>query len=220
MNSVVATKPRLGFAGIGWIGKNRLDAIMKNNFTEIHGIHLTFHNAYGPDKSWYHDPALSGGGCLMDLGIHLIDLLFWLFDDPLVTDIHSNFFQKGKRLHRIENAVEDYAACQMVLNGHTVVQLSCSWFLPAGKEAIIEASFYGENGGVAFRNVKGSFYDFVAERFYGTTTETLVTPPDDWGGRAAILWVEALVHRKKFNPEAQTYVKVAQVLDTLYQHGA
>jgi nucleoside-diphosphate-sugar epimerase len=27
------------------------------------------HNAYGPDKPWFQDPALSGGGCVIDLGI-------------------------------------------------------------------------------------------------------------------------------------------------------
>src|SRR5690554_6240294 len=33
---------------------------------------LVFHNAYGPDKPWFYDRNLAGGGCLMDLGIHLI----------------------------------------------------------------------------------------------------------------------------------------------------
>jgi predicted dehydrogenase len=32
---------------------------------------LVFHNAYGPDKPWFRDPALSGGGCVIDLGTHL-----------------------------------------------------------------------------------------------------------------------------------------------------
>ncbi|HEY8945243.1 MAG TPA: Gfo/Idh/MocA family oxidoreductase, partial [Polyangiaceae bacterium] len=38
---------------------------------------LVFHNAYGPDNRWAQDPALAGGGCLMDLGVHLIDALLW-----------------------------------------------------------------------------------------------------------------------------------------------
>lgn len=183
---------------------------------EIYGIHLTFHNAYGPDKPWYHDPVLSGGGCLMDLGIHLVDLLFWLLDKPVVTDLHSRLFHKGKLLQS-RHAVEDYAVAQMVLNNKTAVQLTCSWNLPAGRDAIIEASLYAENGGVAFRNQHGSFYDFVAERFSGTATETLAAPPDAWGGRAAVRWAEDLAQGKQFDKSAQTYVEVARVLDAIYQ---
>ena len=183
----------------------------------IYGVNLTFHNAYGPDKAWYLDLALSGGGCLMDLGIHLVDLLFWLLDQSVVTEVRSHFFRQGRRLHHRKEGVEDYAACQWMLNHTTAVQLSCSWFLPAGQEAVIEVRFYGENGGVAFRNINGSFYDFVAERYHGTATETLATPPDDWSERAAARWAEALAQGQTFNPEAQTYVAVAQVLDQLYQ---
>ena len=48
------------------------------------------------------------------------------------------------------------------------MQLACSWRLPAGRDAVIEAAFYGTGGGAALRNVDGSFYDFGAERFEGT----------------------------------------------------
>src|SRR4051812_5297667 len=31
-------KPRLGFLGVGWIGRNRMEAIAKSGFAEIAGI--------------------------------------------------------------------------------------------------------------------------------------------------------------------------------------
>ena len=37
----------------------------------VFGVDVTFHNAWGPDKPWFHDPRLSGGGCVVDLGVHL-----------------------------------------------------------------------------------------------------------------------------------------------------
>jgi hypothetical protein len=42
-----------------------------------------------------------------------------------------------------------------------VAQLACSWKLAAGRDAIIEATFFGSRGGVKFRNVNGSFYEFI-----------------------------------------------------------
>ena len=34
---------------------------------EIFAAELAFHNAYGPQKPWFYDSTLSGGGCVMDL---------------------------------------------------------------------------------------------------------------------------------------------------------
>lgn len=191
--------------------------ISSGDLGNIYGVQLTFHNAYGPDKAWYYDKTLSGGGCLMDLGIHLIDLLFWMLDEREIYDLSSQKFYKGQRLKEEDQVVEDYAVAQFCTGNETSVQLSCSWNLPAGKNAIIEASFYGENGGVSFRNVEGSFYDFVAERYTGTSTEILAGPPDDWSGRAAVEWSKKLNKENRFDPEAETYIDVAHALDLIYQ---
>ncbi len=44
----------------------------------VYAAELTFHNAYGPDKPWFTRRSQSGGGCLIDLGTHLLDLVMWL----------------------------------------------------------------------------------------------------------------------------------------------
>jgi hypothetical protein len=97
-----------------------------------------------------------------------------------------------------------------------VITLACSWNLPAGRDAIIGASFYGKGQGAALRNVNGSFFDFSAERYRGTTAETLAAPPDDWGGRAAADWARRLAAGEHFAPEAERFVDVAKVLDRIY----
>lgn len=183
----------------------------------IYGINLVFHNAYGPDKTWYKNPQLSGGGCLMDLGIHLIDLLYWIFDNPNLKHHQSHIFHQGKADFDQTAQVEDYAVAQCVMNNQTSVQLSCSWFLPAGTDCIIEATFYGENGGLAFKNINGSFYDFQATRFYGTNSEILTSPPDKWEGKAAVNWAEELLRGNKFDREAYKYVSVARELESFYE---
>ena len=177
---------------------------------------LTFHNAYGPDKAWFYDPALSGGGCVMDLGVHLVDLALWTFDFPGVTGVRSRLYAAGEPLTPGGGRVEDYAVAELDLADGGVVRLACSWKLQAGCEAVIEAAFHGLNGGAAFRNLGGGFYDFAAELRRGTTREPLAEPPDPWGGRAAARWAEQLAVGARFDPEAERLVEVAGVLDRIY----
>jgi len=175
---------------------------------------LVFHNAYGPDKPWFYDAALSGGGCVMDLGVHLVDLALWMLDFPEVERVESTLLATGAPL--APGAVEDYAVASLTLAGGASVRLACSWRLPAGCEAEISAAFYGRSGGAALRNVDGSFYDFAADRFSGCTRERLASPPDAWGGRAAQDWARRLSAGARFDPAAERLVDVARVLDRIY----
>jgi predicted dehydrogenase len=180
----------------------------------IYAVDLVFHNAYGPDKPWFYDPGLSGGGCVMDLGVHLVDLALWSLNFPRVTSVSSKLLAGGKSLSA--DTVEDYAVATLELDTGALVRLACSWKLQAGREAEISAAFYGTDGGAALRNVAGSFYDFTAERFSGTSAETLASPPDEWGGRAAADWAARLAAGERYDPSAARLVEVAAVLDRIY----
>ena len=183
---------------------------------EVHAIDLVFHNAYGPDKAWFYDPRLSGGGCVVDLGVHLVDLVLWALDLPEVRGVSSRLFAGGRPLVDPGSQVEDYAVATLDLEGGAVARLACSWRLQAGCDAVISASFYGTGGGLEFRNVGGSFYDFVAVRFAGPARETLTRPPDDWGGRAAADWAGRLAAGEGFDEGVCRQQEVARVLDAIY----
>jgi predicted dehydrogenase len=182
----------------------------------IYAVELTFHNAYGPDKPWFYDPALSGGGCVIDLGVHLVDLALWVLDFPAVLHTSSKLFAGGDLLSTRADRAEDYALATLELETGATVHLTCSWRLPAGQDAVISAAFYGTAGGAALRNVNGSFYDFVAELYRGTARETLATPPDAWFGRAAVDWAVRLAAGNHFDPSAERFAEVADVLDRIY----
>lgn len=178
---------------------------------------LVFHNAYGPDKPWFRDPALSGGGCVMDLGIHLVDLALWMLDFPRVESVSSRLFAGGAPLAGAPaDLVEDYAVARLDLEGGATVRIACSWNLHAGRDAEISASFHGTEGGARMCNVDGSFYDFVAELNRGTSSSTLAAPPDDWGGRAAVEWARRLGAGERFDPAAERLVEIASVIDRAY----
>jgi predicted dehydrogenase len=190
-----------------------VERLRKGALGELFAIDLTFHNAYGPDKPWFYDPAQSGGGCVIDLGVHLVDLALWALDFPAVADVAAELRSGGQPVH--PGQVEDYAVAQFTAGG-VPVRLACSWRLHAGRDAVIEAAFYGTRGGAALRNVGGSFYDFTAEAFDGTRSATLVSPPDEWGGRAAAAWAQRLAASPTYDPAAEHFAASADVLDRVY----
>lgn len=194
------------------------EVVAAGELGDIYAAEVVFHNAYGPDKDWFYDPRRSGGGCVIDLGIHLIDLALWMLDFPPVEQVAARCHSGGKLLPRggAGPAVEDYATAQLGLGSGATVRVGCSWRLPAGRDAVIEASFYGTQGGVSLRNVNGSFYDFVAERYRGTASERLADPPDAWGGRTAEHWARQLAAGARFDPAIEQVGLVAEVIDRIY----
>jgi predicted dehydrogenase len=192
------------------------EAVRSGALGRVFAVDLVFHNAYGPDKPWFYDPALAGGGCVMDLGVHLVDLALWTLGFPAVAGASATLFTGGAPLRERAGQVEDYAVATLELATGAAVRLACSWRLQAGCDAIISAAFYGTEGGARFANVDGSFYDFTAERYRGTARETLSLPPDAWGGRAAVDWAQRLAAGERFDEATERLVDVADVLDRIY----
>lgn len=189
--------------------------ISSGELGDIYAADLVFHNAYGPDKAWFYDVKSAGGGCVIDLGIHLVDLAVWLLQKQEVYGVASQLFRKGQRMSRPYTEVEDYATASFHA-GNTAVRLCCSWNLHAGRDAVIEANFLGTRGGAALRNVNGSFYDFEIFRFQGTRQHKIAGYPDAWGGRALTRWARQLATSGTFDPEVKQILAVADVIDRIY----
>ena len=74
------------------------ELIRAGELGHVYAVDLVFHNAYGPDKPWFYDVALSGGGCVIDLGIHLVDLALWTLGFPRVRGVASRLFALARGL--------------------------------------------------------------------------------------------------------------------------
>ncbi|HEC86861.1 MAG TPA: Gfo/Idh/MocA family oxidoreductase [Thermoplasmatales archaeon] len=81
--------------------------------------HLFVAQVFSQGKGWLYDPKKSGGGVLMDLGSHAIDLLHYLFGD--IETVHAF----GKAVFNKE--VEDYVSINMRLKKVPLGSLQLSW---------------------------------------------------------------------------------------------
>ena len=192
------------------------DLVQEGALGRVHSVDLTFHNAYGPDKPWFYDPQRAGGGCLIDLGVHLVDLALWTLDFPGVDRVHAALKHEGAPLRDRASQCEDMALATLGLADGTTVRIACSWKLHAGQDAVISAAFHGTQGSGVIRNVEGSFYDFVAEHMRGTQCARLIDPPDDWGGRAVAAWGARLAQSRGFDPAVAEQVLLARTIDRIY----
>jgi predicted dehydrogenase len=205
----------LGYRFLRGVGLLK-DLVVTGALGDIYAVDLTYHTAYGPDKTWRYDPMLSGGGCVMDLGTNLIDLLLHVLDHPGIDTVSGRLFAQGQAVPVRSSRGEDFAFAQLTLNGGAAVRLACSWKLNAGSDAMIEATFIGTRGAARLRNVNGSLHDFVVEHLIGTSSRTIASPPDDWGGRAAVHWARTLARSPSFDPAAHELVEVSRIVDRIY----
>lgn len=195
-------------------------AIARGEIGTATAAELCFHNAYGPDAAWYYDVDSSGGGCLLDLGCHLLDLCHWLLGAREPETVRARCFEAGRRVSPPVRFAEDFVMADIVYASGLDVHLSCSWRASAGRGAIIGCRIFGTEGGAAIGNVGGSFYDFEVELCRGAESRRLAAPPDSWPGRALIDWARRVAARRGCDPDVRHLVTTARVIDGIYGRGS
>ena len=96
--------------------------IRKNKFGEIYRLSLNMGHGGSPgdDLTWKLDPIRAGGGCLIDPGIHLFDLIYFLLDEVAEVDFcrtSSPFWKTG---------IEEIAICSLHTKKIGVIEVNIS----------------------------------------------------------------------------------------------
>ena len=115
---------------------------------------------------WFGNKELSGGGPLIDLGVHRIDLALWLMGHPEPASVSGSAYnviaKERARREKKPYTVEDLA-CGLVKfkNGATLI-VEASWALNTNENEHMITALYGNKGGIVQKNVGGG-YEFVGE---------------------------------------------------------
>ncbi|MBV9543045.1 MAG: Gfo/Idh/MocA family oxidoreductase [Chloroflexi bacterium] len=129
--------------------------LLQQHAGTIRSVKAAFHNIYGPgtEKAWFFDAKLSGGGALIDLGVHLLDLALWLLQPASVELTDA----------RLENAPIDTAAHLRLRCDQMPVDVEVSWNA-ATPLTEISVELETDNGRWCWENVDGSFFRFRTRR--------------------------------------------------------
>lgn len=109
--------------------------------------------------SWFVDPALSGGGAVIDHTVHVVDVLRWIFDAE-VTEVYAEI---DTRMHDIP--VDDTGLLMMKLSNGIPVSLDTSWSRPTNWPIWggVTIDVIGETG-VLFANAYNNNYEIAEDR--------------------------------------------------------
>jgi predicted dehydrogenase len=139
------------------------DFIDKDYLGEIYYAKATYLRRNGNPGGWFGDKARSGGGPLIDLGVHVIDLSRYLMGNPKPVSIYGAAFQKlfnrphikALKNYRASSAldgrpdpcdVEDLAAAMIRFDNGAVLQIEAAFSLNI-KADKGELEFFGTRGG-------------------------------------------------------------------------
>jgi predicted dehydrogenase len=79
-------------------------------------------------RTWRDRKATAGGGAFMDLGLQMLDLALWILGYPEPERISAHMYSATG------GEVEDSAVVVLRLAGNRVVNLECTWNLPAKRD--------------------------------------------------------------------------------------
>lgn len=135
--------------------------IEKDYFGDLYYAKATYLRRNGNPGGWFGDKSRSGGGPLIDLGVHVIDLVRYLMGNPKPVSVYGATFRKLENRPHIKKAggyvsvsksekdicdVEDLASAMIRFDNGAVLSVEASFSLNLKKdEGKIE--LFGTKGG-------------------------------------------------------------------------
>lgn len=168
--------------------------------------------------SWFTERKRAGGGPVLHLGVHRLDLALWFMGDPEVIAasavMHGELGRALSKRRRARFDVEDFGGGLLRLAGGRAVVFEVSWAENSGRREIMLTRVLGVGGGAIHRNLDHG-QDFVAE-LHQDRRGALVSPdPRPWQ-RTALLptheFLRAIRDRRHAIPDAADGLRLQRIL--------
>lgn len=171
---------------------------------------------------WFGQKQMSGGGPLIDLGVHRLDLALWLMDYPEPEWVLANTWneltgpvaaREGKPFD-----VEDFASAMIRFRGGSMLELEASWASNTKENDLMETRLFGTQGGLVHRN-KNEGYEFEAEMFIereGSQFDMQLHEPAPKPKSPMWHFIDAITTDMPHPASAEEGLTVQRLLDAIY----
>lgn len=175
--------------------------------------------------------AVSGGGALMDWGVHYIDLVMYILGDPKISSVSGKTYSKMANpmtdyvyehmwaedtsdIINGTNDVDDYATALIKTAENSTISLNGCWAenIFEGKNTFID--FMGTRGGV--RLTYGGNFKLFSVKDGKLTTESPEEKNENMYENEIKAFVDSVITHKKLQNDITYVIKTAQILQGIY----
>ncbi|MDD2707968.1 MAG: Gfo/Idh/MocA family oxidoreductase [Verrucomicrobiae bacterium] len=175
---------------------------------------------------WFGTKSLAGGGPLIDLGVHRLDLALWLMGYPKPTWVMGSTYnpiataiakKEGKTFD-----VEDLAVGLVKFENGATLEVEASWAANIKQNELMETRLLGTKAGLIQCN-KGEGYEFEAEIFLernGARYDMALHPPVPAAKKSMYHFCDAILNNRPHIATGEEGLIVMELIDAIYASAA
>ncbi len=172
--------------------------------------------------SWFTRKQMSGGGPLIDIGVHALDVTLYLMGNPKPVSVFGATYAKfgpfgkgqgqwGAPVKGGAYDVEDLACAQVRFENGASLVLEASWAQHCAGERLY-SEVYGDKGGATLEPLR------IYSEAHGSPVDISPSAPNISGHEAEIAhFIECIVEDKKPLATAEQALDVMKILDGIYR---
>jgi predicted dehydrogenase len=171
---------------------------------------------------WFGQKALSGGGPLIDLGVHRLDFALWLMNFPKPAWVLGRTYDMlGSAAAKAEKKafdVEDLAVAMIAFKNGTTIELEASWKAHVQQKELMETRLLGTKGGLLQRNPDGD-YRFESEIYLmkDGQPQDLKVEPTETPLSSMHYFADCILKKKPHMAGPEEGLQVSRILDAIYE---
>ena len=172
---------------------------------------------------WFGTKALAGGGPLIDLGVHRLDLALWLMGYPKPTWVLGNTYDPIARRLADEAGktfdVEDLAAALIRFDNGATLVVEASWAANIQEAELMETRLLGTRAGLLQKNLNEG-YQFDAHIFTekdGAQFDMHLHPPTTPAPSGMHDFAQAILTDTPHPAGGEEGLVVMELLDAIYE---
>ena len=206
------------------------DFIEKDYLGDIYFSKAQYIRRHGNPGGWFGDKSRSGGGPVIDLGVHVIDLTRYLMGNPKPVSVYATAHDKlGNRPYLRNNVgwiprdaksddpcdVEDFAVALIRYDNGATTLLETAYSLNG--EDVGKKVLYGTKGGLDLSQgvkIYGEYNDFLADIY--VKTDHYKETQNMFEAEMAH-FVDCILHGTECRAKAEDGIEVMKILDAIYR---